>query len=657
MRAMAPSRWVTRTVTAPVACLLALALAASMAASIAAPAARADALVPTDEGSVIVNPDPVDWTPNVLDGAVTTIVRAGALVIAGGTFTKVEDAGSDTVLVRHHVFAFDGATGAISTTFAPRVNGEVTSLAASLDGASVFVGGLFTKVNGKKVMGLVKLNVTTGARVKAFSAATNAEVRALAIQANRLYVGGAFTTIRGVARSALAAVDTISGAVDASFDLPAAGTLFGQGSTSVIGLEASPDGTRLVAIGNFATIDGLRRVQIAMIDLTGAQASVANWATADYSRRCVRENFTYMRAVSFAPDGSYFVVVTTGGGRFKKTLCDTASRWQANATGTHLHPMWKDYTGGDTLLSVEVSDAAVYVGGHQRWENNARVTNHAVGGAVDRPGIAALDPVSGVPFRWNPTKDRGEGTSALLATPAGLLVGSDTTELGHEYHARIGMFPNDGGETPPDATAPALPGTLFEASAADQLTAQFFDGAYLGSPSTLATPGIDWTAARGAFAVAGTGTVYAAWSDGNLYAFAFDGSTFGAPVDVIGAAGYVDGHWISFANATGMFYDAGRLYYTRSGDRNLYYRFFAPESGIIGTIEYIASGSKDGLDWSGVRGMTEASGHVFYGTADGNLHVMTFTGGTPVPGTDDVLSGPGIDGRNWSSNGLFVVDP
>jgi hypothetical protein len=52
-----------------------------------------------------------------------------------------------------------------------------------------------------------------------------------------------------------------------------------------------------------------------------------------------------------------------------------------------------------------------------------------------------------------------------------------------------------------------------------------------------------------------------------------------------------------------MFYDAGRLYYTRSGDPRLYYRFFAPESGVIGTIEYIASGSKDGLDWSGVHGM------------------------------------------------------
>jgi hypothetical protein len=43
-----------------------------------------------------------------------------------------------------------------------------------------------------------------------------------------------------------------------------------------------------------------------------------------------------------------------------------------------------------------VTGAAVYVGGHELW---------------------------------------------FLSTPAGLIVGSDTTSLGHEYHARLGMFP------------------------------------------------------------------------------------------------------------------------------------------------------------------------------------------------------------------------
>ena len=62
-----------------------------------------------------------------------------------------------------------------------------------------------------------------------------------------------------------------------------------------------------------------------------------------------------MSDVDIAPDGSYFVIGTTGafmGGANAGVLCDTASRWEINATGTALQPTWVDYTGGDTTFSV-----------------------------------------------------------------------------------------------------------------------------------------------------------------------------------------------------------------------------------------------------------------------------------------------------------------
>ncbi|MEV1289696.1 hypothetical protein [Micromonospora sp. NPDC049679] len=100
-----------------------------------------------------------------------------------------------------------------------------------------------------------------------------------------------------------------------------------------------------------------------------------------------------------------------------------------------------NHTGGNTLFSVSVTGAAVYVGGHQRWLNNPYGHKSAGPGAASRPGIGAIDPRTGKALPWNPTRSRGVGVRAFLATPQGLWVGSDTNELAKEYHGRIGMFP------------------------------------------------------------------------------------------------------------------------------------------------------------------------------------------------------------------------
>jgi hypothetical protein len=42
-----------------------------------------------------------------------------------------------------------------------------------------------------------------------------------------------------------------------------------------------------------------------------------------------------------------------------------------------------------------------------------------------------------------------------------------------------------------------------------------------------------------------------------------------------------------------MFFWNGRLYYTLSGDARLYYRWFTPESGILGADTFVASGATD----------------------------------------------------------------
>jgi hypothetical protein len=145
--------------------------------------------------------------------------------------------------------------------------------------------------------------------------------------------------------------------------------------------------------------------------------------------------------VDFSPDGSYFVLVSTGGARGTTGFCDAAGRWESSNESSTAQPTWINWTGGDTLHSVAITGSTVYVGGHQRWLDNPRGYNYAGAGAVSRPGIGSINPTTGKATAWNPTRTRGVGAKALYATPAGLWVGSDTTKFGHEYHARIAFCP------------------------------------------------------------------------------------------------------------------------------------------------------------------------------------------------------------------------
>lgn len=401
-------------------------------------------MLPAEAGSRhdrVVSANPVNWTPHVLDGIVHAITVVGDQVVVGGDFSRVSEADGSETLIRRHLFAFDRDTGEINHSFDPDVNRPVLALAPGDDG-TVYAGGSFDTVNDADQAGLTRLRLSNGWRHSESRnlMAEGGEVRALARKGRWLYVGGAFKTIGGREHHALARVDTGSDTVDSRFDFDIAEQRSGR--LRLEHLAISPGGTRLVFNGTFTKVAGRTRHQIAMIDTGASPPRLANWSTDAFSQRCNPRFDTYLRDIDFAPDGSYFVVVTTGRRSGGGPTCDAAVRFETRATRSDQDPTWVNYTGGDSLYAVAITGAAVYVGGHQRWLDNPEGDDDAGPGAKSRPGVGALSPRTGKALSWNPgRKPRGIGTQVLYANADGLWIGSDTEGLGGERHARLGMFP------------------------------------------------------------------------------------------------------------------------------------------------------------------------------------------------------------------------
>ena len=607
--------------------------------------------------ATVVSSNPANWTPNVLDGQVNSIVQIGSTVYLGGRFSRVQPAGGGAEVARTNIVAFDATNGTIRP-FAPVLDGEVEVIIAAPDGASIYIGGSFATVNGVTTRRLARLSTSTGTAVAGFRTPTlNGTVRDLRLQGNRLWLAGNFTHVAGVAQPGLATVNATTGVRDPFMALPITGVHNG-GTTFILKIDLTPDGSRLFAIGNFTTVDGQPRRQVAAFDLGGASAALSSWTTTFYTSTCSSSFNTYMRDLDISPDGTYVVFTTTGGyGGFGRA-CDTAARFEVGSVAADVRPTWVDVTGGDTLYAVAVTGEAVYIGGHQRWLNNPFRGDTAGPGAVSREGIAALDPANGLPLSWNPGRTRGVGVFDLLATPAGLWVGSDTDRIGDfEYHARIAFFPLQGGTDLPPNQPGRLPGRayLLGTGTTANVAGRWFDGTTTGATEAFGNGGVTWQSIRGAVMI--DGTLYTGQSDGAFVARSFDGTTFGAPTPVNTAdLLVVDSAWHNdVRNITGMFFESGRLYYTVANQSSLFFRYFTPESGIVGAQRFVASAGVPGLSFATVRTMFAGGGYLYFTatTTGGNLHRVAFTDGVPTGGVA-VVSGPTVDGVDWAAQEVFL---
>ncbi len=678
-------------------------VAAALIAAAAGPSAAVNA-----EHSVVVDTVPTANTAHVCDNGlydnrVLALAVVGQKVVAGGNFTKISDASDKckNPIAQSFLFAFDRSTGAIDRNFFPQLNGEVDALVADPTSNAVFVGGTFSSINGstsrKKLVKLSLANdATDGKVVTAFKANPNAQVLTLKAVGGTLYAGGSFSSIYSkttVTRSRLAGLDPVTGAVRPAPNLTFAGTAYGRGSNNVRAIDITPaagDGSRtMVVIGNFATVNGSDRNQMAQLTIgADGTASLGSWETDRTKASCSAQFYAAAQAIDIDPTGNYVVMVATGG-FYPGRLCDTASRWEiAPNAGSGQQPTWVDYTGGDSEWSVAVTGPAVYTGGHQRWMNDYNHVNGAMAagpGGIAHYGIAALDPENGMPLSWNAGRDpRGLGVFALIATDDGVWLGSDTDTIkadcsyrertitdpdgtqhitlpcntGPFYRSRIAMFPTAGGHAPAYQYPHPLGDDLYVVNAnGDLKRSPAFTGNQpvappLATPMSLPTPG---GAVHGAFMVGNT--VYYGAVDNNLYKVSFDGTQFGTPsvVDTFGLNTYTgsNGNGFPVSKISGMGYASGRMYYTVANVSGLFYRYFETESSQVGSQRFPIPGTSS---WGVVKGLTVASDssgtYLFYSSGT-KLYKNKLVNGVPsflVP-----TNAPVVDGASdWTSAGLFL---
>ena len=212
-------------------------------------------IAPPAQAAVNDNPDET-WVTN---GDVYAVTRAGGRIYLGGTFDQV---GPNT----GYGVPLDPSTGKRADTF-PKVNGDV--YVAVPDGAGGwYIGGNFTRVGDKSRQNAAR--ILADGTLAGWNPNTDAPVRSIvpSPSAKTVYIGGDFTVLRATTSPfpayGLAATGMSSGAPVWGLGVPMAPVTPTPASVSALALSA--DGTRLYAGGTFTSLGGVSRSRLAAVD-------------------------------------------------------------------------------------------------------------------------------------------------------------------------------------------------------------------------------------------------------------------------------------------------------------------------------------------------------------------------------------------------------
>jgi hypothetical protein len=269
-----------------------------------------------------------------------------------GKFTTARPAGAapgTQTVTRNNILAYDLTTGALRSGFTASLNAQALGVAISPDGTRLYVVGDFTSVNGVARSRIAALNPRTGALIPSFTARANGSVRAVVADNSSVWVGGNFTSIGTVARGALARLRASDGAA-----LAWAGR---AGSGRVNALALSPDSQKLVVGGAFTTLNGSSRPGYG---LGALNANTGALVVPFQANDVVRNAGTDSAILSLASDGTGFF----GTGYLYGTGGNLEGAFSANWSDNRIR--WVEDCHGDSY-GVYPSPTAVYVAGHPHY--------------------------------------------------------------------------------------------------------------------------------------------------------------------------------------------------------------------------------------------------------------------------------------------------
>ena len=328
-----------------------LMIASVIVAASPAPSAIADTAPPVATTPETASSDALATAQ--INGVAWDQVIIGNTVYVGGNFSTARPSGAAPgtgTVTRTHLLAYSLSTGAL-LPWAPTVNAQVRSLAASPDGTRLYVGGDFTTVNGAPKNRLAAFDTASGTLVGAFQASANSPVYAVTATNTTVYFGGQFSQTRGVARQGAAAATAASGAITDWAPAIQNGRVFD--------MVVSPTGDKIAIGGSFTTVNGSSNPGYGLAGVDSSLGALIPWSVNNQVRNAGKDAAIFSLATdgdSVYGTGYHFGPGGTIEGTFRADWANGDLKWMADCHG-------------DTY-SVAPAGDTIYTTGHAHYCGN-----------------------------------------------------------------------------------------------------------------------------------------------------------------------------------------------------------------------------------------------------------------------------------------------